>query len=168
LHLIIRTALIGISATLVMDAWVFVQRRAFGVKPLDYALVGRWLGHMPAGRFRHAGIAAAPAIRGERLVGWIMHYATGVLFAALLPAVFGADWIRQPTPGPAIAIGLVTVAAPFFLMQPCLGFGIAASRMPRPAIACPRSLMTHLVFGIGLYAAAWALAQATAESPPAP
>lgn len=167
MHLIIHTVLIGIGATLVMDAWGLLQKRAFGAKPLDYALVGRWLGHMPAGRFRHDSIAAAPAIRGERAIGWIAHYATGVLFAALLPAAFGPDWLRQPTPGPAVAIGLLTVAAPFFLMQPGMGFGIAASRTPRPAIARLRSLMTHLVFGIGLYAAAWALARMTAGWQPA-
>ena len=34
-----------------------------------------------------------------------------------------------------------------------MGAGIAASRTPRPAVARLRSLITHAVFGIGLYAA---------------
>jgi hypothetical protein len=51
------------------------------------------------------------------------------------------------------------VAAPFLLLQPALGAGIAASRTPRPNVARRRSLVTHLVFGLGLYLAAegWAL-----------
>jgi hypothetical protein len=46
------------------------------------------------------------------------------------------------------------VAAPFFLMQPGMGAGIAASRTPRPAAARLHSLINHAVFGLGLYLAA--------------
>jgi len=35
------------------------------------------------------------------------------------------------------------------------GTGIAASRTPRPAAARLQSLVTHGVFGLGLYAAGW-------------
>ena len=45
------------------------------------------------------------------------------------------------------------VAAPFLLMQPGMGAGIAASRMPSPASARLQSLITHTVFGCGLYVA---------------
>jgi len=64
-----RAALVGIGATLVLDAWALLLRRAFGVRTLDWALVGRWLGHFPRGRFMHAAIAAAAPVRGERLLG---------------------------------------------------------------------------------------------------
>jgi Protein of unknown function (DUF2938) len=159
MELVAYTALIGIAATVTMDLWALLLKRAFGVASLDYGLVGRWLGHMPAGRLRHANIATAPAMRGERTIGWVAHYAIGVIFAGLLVAAFGQDWVRQPSPGPAIVVGLVTVTAPFFVMQPCMGFGIAASRRPRPTLMRLRSLMTHVIFGLGLYASAWMLAQ---------
>lgn len=45
------------------------------------------------------------------------------------------------------------MAAPFLLMQPGMGAGIAASRTPRPTIARLHSLLTHAIFGLGLYAA---------------
>ncbi|MNT97543.1 hypothetical protein D3C72_2398910 [compost metagenome] len=57
----------------------------------------------------------------------------------------------RPTLAPALIVGLATVAAPFFLMQPGMGAGIAASKTPNPHIARLRSLLTHAVFGIGLY-----------------
>lgn len=160
MELAVRVALIGIGATFVMDVWTLVQWRLSGVKGLDYALVGRWLGHMPA-RFRHASIAAAPPVKAERIIGWTAHYLIGVGFAGLLVAMFGADWVRNPTLGPAITIGLLTVTAPFFVMQPCFGLGIAASRLPNPNAARLRSLLTHLIFGLGLYASAWLLAHAS-------
>ena len=37
-------------------------------------------------------------------------------------------------------------------MQPGMGAGIAASRTPRPAAARVQSLLTHAIFGLGLYA----------------
>jgi hypothetical protein len=159
MEIVIRTVLIGIGATALIDLWALILRRTFGVLSLDYALVGRWLGHMPAGRFTHAGIAAAQPIRGERLIGWTTHYATGVLFAAVLLAACGPEWIRQPSPGPAVAFGILTVTAPFFVMQPGMGLGIAASKTPKPNVARLRSVVTHTIFGLGLYASALVLAR---------
>jgi Protein of unknown function (DUF2938) len=56
---------------------------------------------------------------------------------------------------PALLVGIGTVAAPFLLMQPGMGAGIAASRTPRPAAARVQSLLTHFIFGVGLYGAGW-------------
>lgn len=80
---------IGVGATAVMDAWALVRKRCFGVPPLDYALVGRWLGHLARARVRHAPIAASPRVPGERAIGWAAHYLIGVAFAALLLALRG-------------------------------------------------------------------------------
>ena len=55
---------------------------------------------------------------------------------------------------PALLAGLFSLAAPFFILQPALGFGVAASRTPAPAAARLRSVKSHLVFGPGLYLAA--------------
>lgn len=151
--LLLRVSLIGIGATAVMDLWGFVAARAFGFPPLSFAMIGRWIGHMP-GRFIHDSIARAAPVRGENIIGWAAHYATGIFFAALLIASAGAAWIQGPTPLPALLVGLVTVAAPFFLMQPAMGAGIASARTPNPGAARQRSLLNHMAFGTGLYAAA--------------
>lgn len=154
---ILTSALItGIGATAVMDLWAIVRKRLLGLAAPDYGMVGRWIGHMGRGRFRHASITAACPVRGERLIGWIAHYLTGIAFAGLLIVIWGLAWIRHPTIGPALAVGIATVAAPFLLMQPGMGAGIAASRTPRPGAARLQSLVTHAVFGIGLYAGGWA------------
>jgi hypothetical protein len=36
-----------------------------------------------------------------------------------------------------------------------MGAGVAASRTPRPNVARMQSIVTHTIFGFGLYAAAW-------------
>lgn len=150
----IAALLIGVGATLFMDMWAALQKRLLGVPPLNYALVGRWIGHLWCGRFSHENIAAAPAIRGEAALGWFAHYAIGVAFAGVLLTVWGVDWVHKPTPGPAILVGIATVAAPFFILQPGMGAGIAARKTPQPNISRLRSLVAHVSFGIGLYIAA--------------
>jgi len=147
--------LIGVGATVVIDLWAIVRTRAFGIPALNYGLVGRWLVYLTRGRFRHHPIAASPPVPGERVIGWTAHYLIGVAFAAVLLAIWGLDWARHPAIGPALIVGLGSVAAPFFLMQPGMGLGIAASRTPRPNAARLQSCLTHGIFGLGLYAAGW-------------
>jgi hypothetical protein len=152
---LICTLFIGAGATVMMDLWAIARLHILGIPPPEYGLVGRWLAHMVLSRrLRHERISAAPAVGGERLIGWAVHYLTGISFATLLPAIWGSTWIREPTIGPALLVGVGTVAAPFLLMQPGMGAGIAASRTPRPAAARLQSLVTHTIFGLGLYAAA--------------
>jgi Protein of unknown function (DUF2938) len=147
--------LIGVGATAVMDIWTVARKRLLGIPALDYGLVGRWLAYLARGRFRHDRIAASPPVPRERLIGWTAHYLIGIAFAAVLLAIWGLDWARHPTIGPALIVGIGSVAAPFFLMQPGIGAGVAASRTPRPGAARFQSLVTHTVFGLGLYAAGW-------------
>jgi hypothetical protein len=152
---LIFAVMIGAGATVAMDLWSILRKRLLGIPSLDYALVGRWLVHLTRGRFRHAKIAASPAVRGERLIGWTAHYLIGIAFAAVLLAVWGLAWAREPTIAPALIVGLGSVAAPFLVMQPGMGLGIAASRTPRPGAARVQSLITHTMFGLGLYVAGW-------------
>jgi Protein of unknown function (DUF2938) len=154
---VLSTVLIGAGATAVMDLWAVARKRLRGVAPADYGLVGRWLGHMLNGRFRHHSISAASPVPRERVIGWTAHYLIGIVFASVLLSIWGADWVDHPTIGPALIVGLGSVVAPFLLMQPGMGAGVAASRTPNPSAARLRSLTTHAVFGVGLYVAAWLL-----------
>lgn len=149
----LRSVLIGAGATMVMDLWAAILRR-LGVPSLNFSLLGRWIGHLPRGRWLHKSIGNAEPIRGELLIGWCAHYSIGIAFAALLLAVFGLNWARSPTSLPAVLIGLVTVVAPLFILQPALGAGIASSKTPKPVFNSVKSLVTHTVFGIGLFLSA--------------
>lgn len=158
LSLVLRATLIGIGATVVMDFWSLVAARAFGFPPPNFAMVGRWIGHMAKGRFVHEAIARATPIPGEQGLGWIVHYVTGIAFAGLLVAIYGAAWTREPTPLPALLIGLATLVFPFFLMQPAMGAGIASARAPNPNAARLRSVLNHAAFGAGLFLSAYLVA----------
>jgi Protein of unknown function (DUF2938) len=156
-ELLTRGVLIGVGASALMDAWALFSRRAFGIQGLDYAMLGRWIGHFPQGRFFHERITSAAPIRGERPLGWAAHYSIGIAFAFLLLAIWGLGWARSPTILPPMLIGWGTILAPWFVLQPGMGAGIAASRTPNPRAARLRNLATHSVYGIGLYVSAVAL-----------
>jgi len=151
-----HTLLIGIVATALLDLLALARQRLFGTPRPDWGLVGRWFAHMPRGRFRHDAIAGAPAHPHELAIGWTLHYAIGVAYAALLLAIAGPEWGRHPTLCPALFVGLATVAAPFLLMQPGMGAGLAGRRTPDPWLTRRRALVTHALFGFSLYAAGWA------------
>ena len=154
LTIIASAAVIGVGATVIMDVWALVLRRGFGVASLNLALLGRWIGHLARGTFKHERIANATPIRHERIIGWSAHYTIGVTFATVMLAIWGVEWLHAPTLMPPFIVSTLTLAAPFLVMQPAMGAGIASSRTPRPNLARLRSLATHTVYGVGLYLAA--------------
>lgn len=161
MEVLLSTVLTGVGATLLMDVWSVIRHRWLGIPPLDFAMVGRWIGHIPRGRYVHQSISASSPIAGERALGWIAHYLIGIAFAGLLPVMAGGGWFCHPTITPALVVGVAGVVAPFFIMQPAFGMGIAASRSPRPVTARVHSLLNHAIFGLGLYATGWMLHRLT-------
>ncbi len=150
---IVTVAAIGIGATALMDVWLTFLKR-MGAPTLNFAFIGRWVGHLFHGTFAHASMGQARPVPGERLLGWLTHYAIGIAFAILLVGIAGTGWIEKPTVLPAVLVGMATVAAPLFIMHPAMGAGFAASRTPTPLRNCLRSFANHTVFGFGLYLSA--------------
>jgi hypothetical protein len=148
--IILKTLAIGIGATLAIDIWVSFLK-LFKIKSLDYRYVGRWIGNFSKGKFFHNKIQDTLPVPHELILGWTVHYLIGITFAFILVFVYGVSWLDKPTFLPAIIIGLITSIAPFFIMQPAFGFGIASSRLPYANLLRLKSLSTHLIYGIGLY-----------------
>jgi Protein of unknown function (DUF2938) len=154
---LLRALFMGVCATALLDVWAFVLNRLFGFGLPNWGLIGRWLGHMPAGRFTHDSIADSPSIENEKLAGWIFHYAVGVLFAAVTLALVGPAWVKSPTLFMPMLVGLVTVGCGWFVLQPALGAGMASSRKPDASRIRLLNIVGHTVFGFGLWFAAMAI-----------
>ena len=146
-----RSLMIGIGGTAAMDVWALALKSAFGVALPNWGLVGRWFAHLGKGRLVHDDIAKASAIGNEITIGWIAHYAIGILYAAVLIWLAGPQWLQSPTFPPALIIGLVTVGAGWFILQPGMGAGIAASKRPNPWTIRMLNIAAHIVFAGGLY-----------------
>jgi hypothetical protein len=154
IEFIFRSVVIGIGATLLFDLWGLLLNRVFGIPLANWGPVGRWFCHLSRGRVFHADIAAATPFAFEPIVGWISHYLVGILFAAILLATAPAGWTANPTLLPALIVGIVTVGAGWFLLQPGMGAGIAASKRPNPWRIRFLNVVAHIVFGLGLYGTA--------------
>ncbi len=152
-----RSVVIGAGATAAMDIWALFLKAAFGLPLPNWAMVGRWFAHVPRGRLFHKDIARAEPIANELAIGWIAHYAVGIVYAAALILIAGPEWVRNPTFLPAWILGIVTVAAGWFLLQPGMGAGWAASLKPNPWTIRALNLLAHTVFGAGLFITAWAI-----------
>ena len=151
----IGATLVGLGATLLIDLWALFLRRGFNISSLSYCLLGRWLLHMPGGTIVHRSIGAAPQKPHECTLGWVAHYLIGTAFALVFVLLASGSWLERPTLLPALAFGVATTLVPYLVMQPSFGLGFAASKTPSPNQARLKSLMTHTVFGVGLYI--WAL-----------
>lgn len=151
IHQFLLAIFIGIGSTLTFDSWALFLKVVFNITPSNICLVGRWLRYMPEGKFKHTNITSSPGKSGECIVGWIAHYIFGISFAIIFILLVGDNWIQNPKIIPAIIYGVATVFAPFCIMQPSFGFGLAASKASNPKQARIRTLMNHTAFGIGLY-----------------
>jgi hypothetical protein len=115
---------------------------------------------MARGVFIHRPITATPQVRGETAIGWIFHYAVGIVYAALYLAIMRIVLGSGPTIVSALIFAIALLVAPWLIMQPALGFGFFAARFPKPNAVRVVNVSTHAIFGLGLYlgAATWSLA----------
>ena len=149
---LVRILLIGAGATLVMDAWALFLKRCFNIPGLNYAMVGRWIGHLPRGRFIHPNIGKAEPVAAEAAIGWIAHYAIGVVRG---PAAAHRRTAMGAAPDlPARAAGRHRHGGRA-LLHPAARHGRGHRRIQdaQSPVARLRSLMAHASFGVGLYLA---------------
>lgn len=144
--------LLGIISTIFMDLVGFMQLRLANSPGLNYAFVGRWgLSMLLKGQFKHNPIMSSPSIKGEKIVGWLLHYATGIIFAAIMVFCIINNGRIEPDFIASIATGIISLIAPYLIMQPGFGFGIAASKLPFANKVRLKSFIAHLSYGFGLY-----------------
>jgi len=140
LELIIKGILIGLGATVVMDLWALVLAQFPGQSRPNWGLVGRWFWHLRQGQIFHDDIAATKPYIHEVALGWVGHYAVGILYGVIFALYGGFAWFANPLFLPAWIFGIMTVAAGWFLLQPGLGIGWAASRLPNAGNVRVRSV----------------------------
>lgn len=148
---------VGFTATFAMDVWAELLNRVVGLPRPNWGLVGRWFGHIPGGTLLHDDIAAAKPVPGELAIGWIAHYAIGILYAGILVAVVGTAWLAAPTFLPAWILGMVTIGAGWFILQPGMGAGLASSKRENRVQIRFLNVCAHTVFAAGLWAGALTL-----------
>lgn len=154
-HLIFKIFMSGIGATIILDLWALLLNRLFHLPITNWAMVGRWLGHLSSGKFIQNKLTDISPIPFEHALGWLTHYIIGISYVVLLISVEGTYWLEQPTLMPPLLISWVLLIAPFFVMMPGMGAGIAGSKTPNPLKTRLYSFIGHSIFGLGMFISAF-------------
>lgn len=151
MELVVKIVVLGIVATIVIDIWATFSNKVLNFPRTNWAMVGRWLGHIPHGQLVHCPISDATEIANENAMGWAFHYFIGILYAI----VYGLLVLLVLNDTPSLLFswgyGLVTILAAWLIMQPCLGLGFCASKAPKPMMVRLQNFTIHTIFGVTLY-----------------
>jgi len=152
----VRWLLVGVVATMAMDAGSALVRKTGFTAGLEPKLLGRWFGYLARGRFEHDTILTTPPLPAELPVALLGHNLIGVTLALIFGAAVSA---LTPDRGPmpvgltvalAIAYGLVTSALPWLIMFPSMGFGLLGQAGPADLLLFRTSLVNHAIYGAAL------------------
>ncbi len=147
----IEIVIVGLVATTIMDFYQQIIRSISGLARTNWALVGRWVALMPHGRFLHDPITETPAVNGEIGIGWLFHYFIGIVFAGAYLIIVYGPMASEPNIANGLVFGLVTLVFPWLVLQPALGFGVCAVKLPNRSTVRTQNFASHLVFGAALY-----------------
>lgn len=154
-----QSVVIGLFATFVIDVWAFLLLKLLKMPMPKWDMVGRWVLYLfMKGKLSHTPIGASSSLKHERLAGWIFHYFIGIVFASIYLHLVNSVFQSASALTVAIVFGWATISAPWFIMQPGMGMGIAGARTAAPTIVRIQSIMTHSIFGLSLYGAMLGLA----------
>jgi hypothetical protein len=149
--LVFHGVLLGLGANVLFDVWQRLLARLTGQTAPNWAPIGRWFWHLREGEVFHDDIGKAAPYERELALGWIGHYVVAMAYGVIFVLIVGQDWLAAPRFLPAWIFGLATVGFGWFLLQPGLGLGWAASRTPNPTKVRLLNLAGHTVFGAGLW-----------------
>ena len=145
--------IVGILATVTMDVVAVIALRlgiaGRGPRRTGPDLIGRWIGYLFQGKFRHTDILQTRPLRGELLLGLAAHYLIGIALTVLYLGLLVAAHAR-PTALNAILYGTATTALPWFLMFPSQGMGWLGRDAPGDSHLARVSLFNHIIFGLGI------------------
>jgi len=148
----------GAAGVLVFDLWNWLGEKALGIRAPRWAILGRWLLTPFSPALPSMGPQSVGFNSAEKMLGSIVHYGTGVVFALALMLAMGPTWMTEPTVLPAVIAGLVTTLFAWFIIMPALGAGIVGARIPHPNRQRIATLVSHAVMGLGFYVGAAAAA----------
>lgn len=154
LYVICKIILIGIGATAILDLWTILSNQLFKTPITNWAMVGRWIGYIPSGKWIYKNFGKTLPLSHELALVWLAHYLIGISYIAILVLYEGDIWLSQPTITSPLIISWFLLIAPFLIMMPGMGAGIAGSNTPNPKETRLMSIVGHTVFCLGIYISA--------------
>ena len=150
MNLVVTGVVAGVLGTLVMDLMNLLFARTGMLSKIEVGMMGRMAVGWARGRFRYGHPSEMEQVANEMLYGYVTHHAIGLGFA--VPFVFGWDLLigGPVTPVWALAYGVATTVASWFLVYPSMGLGACGRKSPDGIKAPLSSLANHVFYGVGL------------------
>ncbi len=152
-ELVVFGAIAGLGATLFADA-IAILRQGWAMTHGFYCLVGRWVGSLPMRTVFHQDIRASSSVMAEALLGWGAHILIGITYGVCFAILFGPSAFDAPQLWQGLSFGVVTVLVPWLVFQPLFGWGVAMSKAPERWKMRQKGVITHTVFGTGIWLSA--------------
>ena len=134
--------IVGVLATVTMDVVAGIALRlgiaGRGPRRTGPDLIGRWIGYLLRGKFRHTDILQTPPLRGELVLGLAAHYLIGIVLTLVY---LGLLVVAHATP---TALNAILYGAP------SQGMGWLGRDAPGDAHLARVSLFNHIIFGLGI------------------
>jgi len=144
---------VGVLATVTMDVVAVIALRlgiaGRGPRRTGPDLIGRWMGYLLRGKFRHTDILQTPPLRGELILGLAAHYLIGIVLTLVYLGLLVVAH-ATPTAVSATLYGTATTVFPWFLMFPSQGMGWLGRDAPGDAHLARVSLFNHIIFGLSM------------------
>ena len=148
-----QVLLAGVIATASMDVLSAIAIQLRLIAPLSPNVIGRWFASVARAHPLHEDIARTAPRNHELAMVLPTHYAIGMFLTALF--VLTANRIGWPVRSVwlALAFGLCTNVFPWLLMFPAMGYGFFGSHGPEGTRLFVSSLVSHFLFGLGIWLA---------------
>jgi uncharacterized membrane protein YeaQ/YmgE (transglycosylase-associated protein family) len=152
MDLVVAGVVAGVLGTAAMDLGNLLFSRAGILLKIEVGMIGRMAAGWTRGRFHYRHPSEMAEVASEALLGYVAHYTIGVAFA--VPYVLGWHALLggPASPGWAVAYGIATTVASWFLVYPSMGFGAFGRWSPDGLKASLSPLVNHLLFGLGMAA----------------
>ena len=142
---------VGCLSVAVLDLWQRLAHRLGGLPPTNWAVVGRWLLMLlRQGVLFNTGLAQAPQLPRERLIGWVFHYIIGVVYVWIYVTLWQPNWGLDNPLADGLLFGAVSAVVPWLFFMPATGAGLFGSRTPRPVFVSLSALVVHAIFGVAI------------------
>ena len=146
----LQILVVGVGACAVFDVWQRIFQCFTAIPPSNWAIVGRWtIGLLTNGQLLVRDLELRPNRRNELGVGWFVHYAIAIAYAAIFMLLMKANILAAEI-ADGLLFGVVSVVVPWFFFLPCLGKGIMGRLTPNPPLVCALALMMHSIFGVAI------------------
>ena len=120
--------MVGCLSVAVLDLWQRLAHRLGGLPPTNWAVVGRWLLMLlRQGILFNTGLAQAPSLPRERLIGWVFHYVIGVVYVWVYVTLWQPNWGLDNPLTDGLLFGAISTVVPWFFFH--AGDGCGAVRL---------------------------------------